>query len=267
MDQLILQMFKLTDHLLKDMHIESKMTLYDALAFTEENGIVEFVLNSRCVQAVLEEKKYEKSYIKMLEEFSGKNVDPALCMDKKAYPTLQRVRKDIFENFKDSMAVYSVITYLLGIGDRHQENILINPDGCVFHIDFGYTFGNDPTTVMSMFYTFSFMKFTKPMLDVFEGDLRQKFEEKIIYFYTYLRKNYKIFAHMLYSLLDSQLCVNPKTKDTLSIDSLVNMMDRFSIDKTDRETEVFIKTLVLKSVSLLEDLRDLGHLIKGKISK
>ena len=33
---------------------------------------------------------------------------------------------------------------LLGIGDRHLDNILLLPSGQLMHVDFGYSFGEDP---------------------------------------------------------------------------------------------------------------------------
>jgi phosphatidylinositol 4-kinase len=50
-------------------------------------------------------------------------------------------------NFIQSLAGYSLITYLLNIKDRHNGNILMINTGEIIHIDFGYSLGLTPAGV------------------------------------------------------------------------------------------------------------------------
>ena len=45
------------------------------------------------------------------------------------------------QNFVRSLAGYSLMTYLLQVRDRHNANLLIDADGHIVHIDYGFILG------------------------------------------------------------------------------------------------------------------------------
>lgn len=48
------------------------------------------------------------------------------------------------KNFVRSLAGYSLVTYMLQVKDRHNQNIMIKRDGTIVHIDFGFFLSNMP---------------------------------------------------------------------------------------------------------------------------
>lgn len=48
------------------------------------------------------------------------------------------------KNFVRSLVGYSLVTYMLQVKDRHNQNIMIKRDGTIVHIDFGFFLSNMP---------------------------------------------------------------------------------------------------------------------------
>ena len=73
---------------------------------------------------------------------------------KKKYPTLTLDQSFEFmfahkleearKCFVQSLAGYSFLTYILKLRDRHNGNLLIDSEGNIFHIDFGFLLTNSP---------------------------------------------------------------------------------------------------------------------------
>lgn len=52
---------------------------------------------------------------------------------------------EVTDNFVRSLAGFDVASYILGLADRHNDNVMLTKDGRLLHIDFGHFLGNFKT--------------------------------------------------------------------------------------------------------------------------
>lgn len=99
-------------------------------------------------------------------------------------------------NFATSLAGYSLICYLLQIKDRHNGNIMIDNEGHLIHIDFGFMLSNSPGSVGFEAAPF---KLTFEYVDVLgglESEAFNKFKTLLKDGFKVLRKNHEQIVSM-----------------------------------------------------------------------
>jgi phosphatidylinositol 4-kinase len=82
--------------------------------------------------------------------------------------------KAAVDAFKRSLAAYSIISYILQLKDRHNGNVLIDNEGHIIHIDFGFMLSNSPGSVGFEAAPF---KLTQDYVDVLGGVGSQDFAD------------------------------------------------------------------------------------------
>ncbi|KAF4131656.1 Phosphatidylinositol 3- and 4-kinase [Phytophthora infestans] len=103
------------------------------------------------------------------------------------------------QNFVRSCAGYCVATYVLGIGDRHNDNIMLQRSGKFFHIDFGHFLGNFKSKLGVKRERAPFV-FTPSMLDTMGGkksENYQQFQQLACEAFQVLRTNSNLLITLL----------------------------------------------------------------------
>lgn len=123
---------------------------YKILVLSSDSGMIEPVMNAVSLHQV---KK--QSQLSLLDYFLQEHGAPTT----EAYLSAQR-------NFVQSCAGYSLICYLLQVKDRHNGNILLDAEGHIIHIDFGFILSSSPK---NLGFETSAFKLTTEFVDVMGG--------------------------------------------------------------------------------------------------
>ncbi|KAK1281022.1 hypothetical protein QJS04_geneDACA003033 [Acorus gramineus] len=227
-DQLVVQMVSLMDRLLKLENLDLHLTPYRVLATGPDEGMLEFIPSSSLAQILSE----HRSIVTYLQKFHPDEDGPfgitATCL----------------ETFIKSCAGYSVITYILGIGDRHLDNLLLRDDGRLFHVDFGFILGRDPKPFPPP------MKLCKEMVEAMGGAESQyytRFKSYCCEAYNILRKSNNLILNLFHLMAGSRIhdiALDPEK-------SILKLQEKFRLDLDDEEAVHFFQDLINESVSAL----------------
>ncbi|KAF7638027.1 hypothetical protein Mgra_00002480 [Meloidogyne graminicola] len=111
------------------------MTLYEVLPMGKNIGLIHVVPDCQTLFQIQCETRKTAS-LNMDIALINKYIYKRCCArDSKKY-------LECVDRFTMSLAGYCVATYILGIKDRHQDNIMLANDGRIFHIDFGHILGH-----------------------------------------------------------------------------------------------------------------------------
>ncbi|KAH9773218.1 hypothetical protein WN944_020300 [Citrus x changshan-huyou] len=227
-DQLVVQMVSLMDRLLKLENLDLHLTPYNVLATGQDEGLLEFI-PSRSLAQILSE---HRSIISYLQKFHPDEHGPfgitATCL----------------ETFIKSCAGYSVITYILGIGDRHLDNLLLRDDGRLFHVDFGYILGRDPKPFPPP------MKLCKEMVEAMGGAESQyytRFKSYCCEAYNILRKSSNLILNLFHLMAGSNIPDIASDPEK----GILKLQEKFRLDLDDEACVHFFQDLINESVSAL----------------
>jgi phosphatidylinositol 4-kinase A len=174
-------------HYYKSVFAQAKLPLwlktYRILSTSNSTGLIEVLVDATSLDGLKKSNNYptkEEGGLRTYFErvYDGPNSD--------AFKAAQT-------NFMQSLAAYALVSYFLGLKDRHNGNIMIDTRGHLIFIDFGFAFGMAPGHEFSM--ERAPFKLTKEYVEVMGGtrsDCYKEFERLFVAGFEECRRNSQI---------------------------------------------------------------------------
>ncbi|KAF9463883.1 atypical/PIKK/PI3K protein kinase [Collybia nuda] len=234
-DQLVIQLFTLMDRLLRKENLDLKLSPYNVLATGPLQGMAQFI-PSKTIAAIVSEHGNLLNYLR------ANNPDEGSVGTSGVEPS-------VIDTFVRSCAGYCVVTYLLGVGDRHLDNLLVAPDGHFFHVDFGYILGRDPKPFPPP------VKVCKEMVDGMGGAQSPhyaRFKNFCFTAFSILRKSANLILNLVALMVDANI------PDIKHRDVHEQIQEKFRLDLTEEEAIKHFEAL-LNETSYLAVVLDRIH--------
>ena len=149
---LAMQLISTLDEIFREAGLPLVLRPYEVLVTSNRTALIEMVPNAPSIHNIKSQSPPGTSLRSHLEDKFGGEGSPDFFK-------VQRI-------FTESLAAYSLVTYLLSLKDRHNGNILLDDTGRIVHIDFGFMFSNSPGGVNFESAPF---KLTREMLEVMDS--------------------------------------------------------------------------------------------------
>ncbi|EHB09506.1 Phosphatidylinositol-4,5-bisphosphate 3-kinase catalytic subunit alpha isoform [Heterocephalus glaber] len=146
--------------------------------------------------------------------------------------------------FRHSCAEYCVATFILGIGDCHNSNIMVKDDGELFHTDFGHflvpkekKFGYRRER-MPFVLTHFLIVISKAPQECTKIREFERFQEMCYKVYLAIQQHANLFINLFSMMLGSGI------PELQSFDNIAHIRKTLALDKTEQEAlEYFMKQM------------------------
>jgi phosphatidylinositol-4,5-bisphosphate 3-kinase len=199
-DQLTIQLMQVMENLWSQHGLHLPLRCYAVLPTGPKQGFIEVVQH-----AVTESK---------LQKEGGHRNQQVISEYLRRQTPVPEMFADACHTFTSSSAGYAVATYVLGVGDRHPGNIMIQQDGHFFHIDFGYFLGHfiKAMGINRDAAPFHFSNACQFVIDHAPRRNQKDFDGLGAEAWIVLRQNWKLLKALLFLMLGSDL-PQLKTRD------------------------------------------------------
>ncbi|KAL7493369.1 hypothetical protein ACHAWT_002400 [Skeletonema menzelii] len=234
---LAIQLIERCNEILKASGLDLKLKTFRCLPVGAQKGFIEWVKGTVPLSELCKTSGSSQSGDNPIQDF----LRSAAFDDSAPY----FVKKDVMDTYVKSCAGYCVITYLLGVGDRHLDNILLHQNGHLLHCDYSFILGHDPKTYMPM-------RITDEMVMGFGGRESDNFARFVSFagaaFLTLRRHNNlrTLLSHIRLmvdsNMVDVSIHQSPE-------EAILAMRGRFRLDLNDDDALTYIEDVIEKSIA------------------
>ncbi|KAI5180607.1 phosphatidylinositol 4-kinase B [Nematocida sp. AWRm80] len=199
----------------------------------KDSGLIETITGARSIHQIKRVLK-EKGKPQMLLSYFNEEWEDTL--------------EETKEKFFKSLVGYSLVSYILQIKDRHNGNILIDQEGRMVHIDFGFVLGSHPG-----FYSVESapFKFSVEYAEIVGPERMNRFRDEFHKGFISLRKNMDQILTLVSCIAYSSAM---STITTPSVDAL---RERFKPGLTEEELSLYTTDIVARGIkSVFTDIYD-----------